>query len=114
MRVKLGKYRDDGKKRKVKIRIDPWDTWDMDRTLAQLIVPMLKQLAETTHGYPNDVDGHSAWIGKLGEMIWAFESLLRDDYYETHNNSWEGRRDHCQRVQRGIDSFAKYFLDLWD
>lgn len=38
---------------KVKVRIDPWDTWSMDNTLAYIILPMLKQLKETKHGYPN-------------------------------------------------------------
>ena len=33
--------------RKVSIRIDRWDTYDMDQTLAMLIVPMLKQLNES-------------------------------------------------------------------
>lgn len=35
---------------KVKVRIDPWDTWSMDSTLAHIILPMLKQLKETKHG----------------------------------------------------------------
>ena len=40
------------KQRKVKIRIDNYDTWNMDSTLALIIVPMLKQLRETKHGAP--------------------------------------------------------------
>ena len=38
------------KKRKIKIRIDKWDTWSMDHTLALIALPMLKQLKETNHG----------------------------------------------------------------
>ena len=30
------------KKRKIKIKIDEYDTWSMDHTLALIIVPMLK------------------------------------------------------------------------
>ena len=41
------------KKRKIKIRIDPYDTWSMDHTLALIIVPMLKQLKARQHGAPN-------------------------------------------------------------
>lgn len=41
---------DSKKKRKVKIHIDKYDTWNMDRTLALIILPMLKQLNETKHG----------------------------------------------------------------
>lgn len=38
------------RKRKIKVRIDPWDTWSMDDTLGYIILPMLKQLKETQHG----------------------------------------------------------------
>lgn len=47
---------DSKKKRKQIIRIDPWDTWNMDSTLAPIILPMLKQLKETKHGYPASLD----------------------------------------------------------
>jgi hypothetical protein len=40
------------RKRKIDIRIDRWDTWSMDTTLAPIILPMLKQLKETKHGSP--------------------------------------------------------------
>ena len=38
--------------RRVSIKLDPWDTWNMDETLAHIILPMLKQLKETKHGSP--------------------------------------------------------------
>lgn len=41
---------DSKKKRKVKIRIDNYDTWSADATLALIILPMLKQLKEYKHG----------------------------------------------------------------
>ena len=34
------------------VKIDRWDTWSMDHTLAVVIVPMLKQLRDTKHGSP--------------------------------------------------------------
>jgi hypothetical protein len=34
------------------VKIDPWDTWSMDHTLAPIILPMLKQLKATKHGAP--------------------------------------------------------------
>ena len=33
------------------VKIDKWDTWNMDNTLASIILPMLKQLKNTQHGY---------------------------------------------------------------
>lgn len=40
------------KKQKVSVRIDSYDTWGMDSTLAHIILPMLKQLKETKQGSP--------------------------------------------------------------
>jgi hypothetical protein len=37
-------------KRTVKVHIDPWDTWNLDSTLAHIALPMLKQLKEKSHG----------------------------------------------------------------
>ena len=34
------------------VKIDKWDTWSMDRTLSDIILPMLKQLKKDKHGAP--------------------------------------------------------------
>ena len=47
MKVYIGPYR---KNRKIDIRIDEYDTYSMDTTLAMIILPMLKQLKDTKHG----------------------------------------------------------------
>lgn len=49
---RLLKWIDSKKKRRVRIHIDKYDTWNMDRTLALIILPMLKQLKATKHGSP--------------------------------------------------------------
>jgi hypothetical protein len=51
MKISIGKYPKKGEQKK-SIRIDPWDTWSMDHTLADIIYPMLKQLRKTAHGAP--------------------------------------------------------------
>lgn len=85
------------------VKLDRWDTWSMDHTLADIILPMLKQLHETKHGAPfvddKDVpeelkstsstpkenewdtdDNHfKRWDYILNEMIWAFEQKVQDD-----------------------------------
>ena len=96
----------DRRTQKVKVRIDKWDTWSMDSTLAHIVLPMLAQLKATKHGAPctddKDVpkelrstsaptkknswdtdDNHfKRWDWILDEMIWAFNQKCRDD--------WEG------------------------
>lgn len=92
------------KTRKIDIRIDQWDTWSMDKTLAMIILPMLKQLQETKHGSaiveledvpehmrtpdaedgqePPKYDTHDRWDWVLKEMIWAFEQMQPDCDWE--------------------------------
>ena len=43
----------DNREQKVSVKIDPWDTWSMDHTLAHIVVPMLFQLKKTKHGAPH-------------------------------------------------------------
>jgi hypothetical protein len=97
MKVLIGRYpKNPNKTQKVNVRIDKWDTWSMDTTLAHIIVPMLKQLKATKHGAPlvelEDVPEHlrsektdeygvdsthfERWDYVMDEMIFAFESKL--------------------------------------
>jgi hypothetical protein len=87
------------------VKIDRYDTWSMDNTLADIILPMLKQLNTEKHGAPNvddedvpmelqswtspgkdeyDVDGHhfARWEWVMNEMIFAFESKVNDGWQE--------------------------------
>jgi hypothetical protein len=109
----------DRRTQKVKVRIDRWDTWSMDHTLAPIILPMLVQLKATKHGAPlvddKDVpkelkstnaplkenewdidDWHfKRWDWVMDEMIWAFEQKNRDhwedDYYGPYIESEDKR-----------------------
>ena len=106
---------EDRKKRKVKIRVDYYDTWNMNSTLAMVVVPMLKQLKEKKHGaplvadkdvpaelrstaaapkeFPWDIDNNhfARWDWVLDEMIWAFEQYLPETDWETQY--WSGEAD---------------------
>ena len=84
--------------RKIKVRIDKYDTWNMNDTLAHIILPMLKQLKATKHGSQfvddedvpvhmrhGDPEGYDNWVHYkwdwvLNEIIWAFEQELNDDW----------------------------------
>ena len=97
------------RQRKIKIRIDKYDTWNMQDTLALIILPMLKQLKETTHGSPyvddedvpehlrstsappkegeHELDAfhHDRWTWVLDEMIWTFEQFNTDWEAQYHS-----------------------------
>jgi hypothetical protein len=94
------------RKRNIKVKIDYYDTWSMDHTLAHIIAPMLKQLNERKQGAPYvddedvpvhlrstsappkenewDIDANhfARWDWVMEEMIWAFE-IHNDDGAES-------------------------------
>ena len=100
------------------VKIDKWDTWNMDGTLALIVLPMLKQLQDKKHGSPFvddedvpeylrsymaqpkeyewDTDSlhHQRWEWVMNELIWTFEQLQPDNDWEQqyysgeHDTSW--------------------------
>lgn len=92
--------------RQVYVRIDKYDSWSADHTLALIAVPLLRQLQATKHGAPLvddddvpeglglrsyetekikanewDVDSNHfrRWDWVLAEIIWALEQKIGDD-----------------------------------
>lgn len=51
MKVELGRYKKVGK-RKLVVRIDPWDVWSADYTLSLIILPLLILYRREMHGIP--------------------------------------------------------------
>lgn len=109
MEVKIKRYKSGKGKGSVKtnnVVIDKEDTWDTDWTIAQIAVPLLKQLQETKHGAPlvadEDVpeelrstscapkknewdvdDNHfKRWDFVLQEMIFAMSEIANDKEHE--------------------------------
>lgn len=95
------------RKRTIRVKIDPYDVWGMDHTVALIVCPMLKQLKIQKHGYgwindedvpermrstaPGARDGienagewdryaedRFDWV--LTELIWTFQQLSLDDH----------------------------------
>lgn len=88
--------------RDVFIKIDGYDTWNADDTMARIILPIMKQLKEQKQGHgfiddedvPEELRSYNAgpkenewdwddnaekryeWV--LNEVIWAFEQMLDD------------------------------------
>lgn len=96
--------------RRISIRIDNYDTWNADHTIALITLPLLKQLQATKHGAPHvddedvpvylrstaaapkenewDTDDfwHKRWDWVMDELIWTFQQLAHcndgeDEFY---------------------------------
>jgi hypothetical protein len=120
------------RKRQVYVRVDKFDTWGMDHTLAHIITPMLVQLQASKHGAPNvddsDVPEHLKstnadpkdseydcdsnhflrWDWVLDEMIFAFEAK-RDgtwqDKYSSGVHDWTS--EPCEWDESGKPTMFK-------
>lgn len=118
------------RRRKIIVRIDNYDVWNMDHTLAIIIHPMLIKLKKQKQGVPkvdsedipNEMfvefkkdykewgDGFSekSWNYVLDEMIWSFSTIIDDEIDYLHD------KEKYDRVKNGLRLFSKYYLSLWD
>lgn len=107
MKVNIRKYNKGNTARKVDVKVEDFDTWSLDHTLASIILPALIQLKHTKHGVPGefteriggDFDRNlvfdfikeddsevfdqlcDRWDEVLDKMIWSFLQLsIEDDY----------------------------------
>ena len=96
------------------VKIDRYDTWSMDHTLADIVLPMLKQLKEKQHGagfvddtdvpeelkstsappkeneWDTDANHFKRWDWVMNEMIFAFECKVDDSWQDAFR---EGEHD---------------------
>jgi hypothetical protein len=100
--------------RKIYVKIDRWDSWSADHTLALIILPLLKQIKENKNGSPFvddtdvpehlksssaqelskdekdmghvDANHHLRWEYVIGEMIFAFENIVDDSWQDQFYN----------------------------
>ena len=77
------------------VKIDFYDTWSMDSTLAPIILPMLKQLRDTKHGSPQvDPDDLPEYMRTTdtgdwdSQRVFDFYSAEQPDGYDVHKK-WD-------------------------
>lgn len=132
-----------GKKVKY-VHIDYWDTWNMDATLASIILPMLKQLKETKQGFPfiNNEDVPESLRSEFDpenmfeapgepfeepfEEIWiarwdyVLDEMIWSFQFEADGKnllfdvSDEEYVEYSKKLANGFRLFGKYYQNLWD
>jgi len=134
MYVKLGPV---GRKNRAEtVVIDDYDVWNLDHSLALIIVPALKILKEKKQGAPfvdnedvsdelraskedlhtysknGETDEHyfDRWDYIMDEMIFAFQSKLEDEW----DMEKEEYDSYFHRIDNGFRLFGKYYNGLWD
>lgn len=108
MKLKLPKYPKGNRDRKVEVHIDNHDTWNLDHTLALIILPALIQLKTQQHGVP----GQFASIAG-GASYDAQDSF--DFYKETHDEAFQKT---CKQWEEILDkmiwSFEQIAFKDWE
>lgn len=87
---------------------DDSETWSLDWSLAQLILPRLRRFRELNNGYPYG-ESEKTWNNKLDKMIAAFE-------YFANGKQWEVSKDtmgELYKHKQSLKLFAKYYDHLW-
>ena len=80
---------------------DKSECWNLYITIAKFILPRLKYFRETTISYPDNDKGMDGWHEILDKMIYSFDEILKDDSTDQ------------DKIQEGLELFAKYYTDLW-
>lgn len=101
------------KKRTIKIHIDKWDTWNMESTLALIILPMLKQLKETKHGSQIiDIEDLPEHLRTTNHNSWETQECF--DFYHEHEHE-SPTHDHWDWVLgEMIHAFEHYVDQSWE
>lgn len=140
MRVNIGPYPkgQSRAKRRIDVRIDPYDTWNLDSTLAHIILPALRQLKKQKDGSPGQLfdcshhtmedwdspefkaaerkssrEGHAKWATLLDEMIWSFSQVVRWYPNEPRSKDREAFDAYHDRVANGFKLFGQWYQSLW-
>ena len=113
MFVDIGPYEDrvddvgQSIERRINIRIDNYDTWAMDHTLAMIILPMLKQLKATKHGSPGDMP-------EFSQVSYHSSQYCFDFYAEGDDAAWDaGHKRYEEILDKIIWSFEQILDDHW-
>ena len=145
MKVKLGEYPAafSKKKRKIKIRIDPYDVWNADETIALIVHPLLVALSHDKTGVPfvyfedlskelleykesplyaldnkengNAVSDKGAHNQKFWDYVLGEMIFAFQSHLEDPNfdMTHPDSMSYYERQRNGFRLFAKYFGDLW-
>ncbi len=116
---------------KAKILVESHDLYGLDQTLAMIILPTLQAFRKATNVVPismfseeyrncRDISKQvqkreekialKRWYETLDKMIWSFNEIAVD---APLLGTEQARNEHENKVQEGLDLFAKHFTDLW-
>ena len=96
------------------VKIDYYDTWSMDSTLAPIILPMLKQLRDTKHGSPQvDPDDLPEYMRTTTTEDWDSQRVF-DFYNEEQPDGYDVHKKWEWVLNEMIFAFEHLVDDEWE
>lgn len=110
----IKKILDTVRPRVVDVKIDYWDTWSMDSTLAPIILPMLKQLRDTKHGSPMvDMEDVPEYMRTTTTEDWDSQKVF-DFYREDEPEGYDVHKRWDWVLNEMIFAFEHLADDSWE
>ena len=76
MKVNIRKYNKGNSNRKIDVKVENFDTWSLDHTLASIILPALIQLKNNKQGVPGEFTNR---VGGDFDRNLVFDFIKEDD-----------------------------------
>ena len=94
--------------KKHKYGFDVRDTWSLDCSFCEWVIPRLKHLKAHSHSYPGTLT-EKEWDEILGSMIHGFEL-----YLNTAKKECTFKNGELGELEQSLSLFKKWFRNLWD
>ena len=82
------------------------DTYNLDMTIADFIIPRLELFKKVTDCYPSQFDSMEEWYEILEKMIAAFKVI-------SCKTGIQRSEEDKLIINEGLDLFRKYYNELW-
>jgi len=107
---------DSKRKRIIYVKIDKYDTWNMDSTLTPIILPMLKQLKETKHGsfHVDDADVPEKFHTSYQEHNYDQLELFPEKKEAADGAAWDLTHLRCDWVMNEMIWAFEQLSDDWE
>jgi len=126
VKVKIGNYPKNGSGRKVFVEVSEHDTFNLDATLAEIILPSLKKYLEVSDKLINlDEPKFSGGLTQrqaVTECVWVFNEIITNAEEEKIIDLSIGCFDLLhpnltyleERKQKALNLFAEIYTSLWN
>lgn len=99
-------------KQREKYGFDERECFELSYTFAYYIYPRLKKFSIGMQGCPADLT-MKEWKQIVEDILWSFENTVNSEF-EEHISNNEKDTEFWNKMNHGLELFAKYFFAFWE